>query len=231
VSYDDKTNIAIVRSGGGNSDSIIQQIINGNMSDLGTSIFIFVSLIVLVLIILSLHNRIAKLIEFIASVPIYKRVAVFFIGATATYFSSNADKKVLYIPIILGYISTFAFNEYCSKKDIEKAISPLQDEIEEKEKCIDAFRRVIEEKKNIFRNIVVVRINNCLRVRGKTDTELLQKIRKNIEELQDIIVAEKTFFETPDEALRRVNNLISGDSGLALQTMVEDSVMFRGPLN
>ncbi|EMW50442.1 hypothetical protein EC2864350_1242 [Escherichia coli 2864350] len=42
-------------------------------------------------------------------------------------------------------------------------------------------------------------------------------------ELQDIIFAEKTFTETPDEAIRRYENSVSGDVDMAAQTMFGDS--------
>ncbi|EPU9771276.1 hypothetical protein ACV0ZW_001998 [Escherichia coli] len=92
-----------------------------------------------------------------------------------------------------------------------------------KEKTIVLFRRIIEEKKNIFQEIIINRINACVRITGKNDSDTLRKLKIKICELQDIIFAEKTFTETPDEAIRRYENSVSGDVDMAAQTMFGDS--------
>lgn len=183
-------------------------------------IYVLLLCIVTLWILIKLHKKLIILIEFLVSVPIYKRGIIVAIGVVSTITTPLAPKNIYYLPFILGYVVTFAFNEFASKKDIEKAKDPLEKDISEKEKLIESFRKVIEDKKNAFHSIIYSKISNCHRVRGKNDSEQLKNILKNIENLQDIILAEKTFMETPDEALRRLDNSTSGNPDLASQTMV-----------
>ncbi|MBH2662520.1 hypothetical protein I5P64_05705 [Serratia ureilytica] len=183
-------------------------------------VILFVAVIIIAWLLIKFHKAIILLLENLVSFPVYKRSVALVIGVISTLVTSILEPKYYYIPILLGYILTFAFNEFSTKKDIEKAKSPLEQKISDLERSITLFRTIIEEKKNNFHSIVLIRLSNCLRVNGKNDGELLQGIKKNIEDLQDIILAEKTFMETPDEAFRRYDNSKSGDTGLASQTMI-----------
>lgn len=225
MSIDSENKSSVIQSGSENVNNGSPGVINNHYSDTLFSFFVFLIFFIFVILVGKLHNRMIKALEFIVSVAWYKRLTVFFIGVLSTYISTQVPQPLFSIPIIVGYITTFAFNEFSLKKDIEKSKNPLEEEISKKEKEIELFRRIIEEKKNTFNIIVIKRINSCLRVKGKTDSEILKKITQKVEELQDIILAEKTFMETPDEALRRYNNSTSGDSILASQTLVENTPM------
>lgn len=202
---------------------------NSNLSatEVGSSVAAILIIVVIVVLILCLlqkmHVAITRFFEFIISVPWYKRTVLILIGAISTYLTTKVPTSFSSFPIIIGYITTFAFNEFASKKDIEKAKAPLEEDIIGKEKTIALFRRIVEEKKNTFQDIIINRINACVRITGKNDSDTLRKLKIKICELQDIIFAEKTFTETPDEALRRYENSVSGDVDMAAQTMFGDS--------
>jgi len=216
-------------------NQISQQTTVNSFSDPGTGFLVYFFLVIFIILILSffskIHDRAIKTLEFIVSVPLYKRTTVFLIGLLSAYVTSKIASNIYYIPITVGYISTFAFNEFASKKDIEKATKPLNEKIAEKDTSIDKLRIIIEEKKNNFYTLIFSRVSGCLRVKGRDDSELLRKTRQKIEELQDIILAEKTFMETPDEALRRFDNSTSGDTGLTSQTMVFNSQVIETASN
>ena len=200
---------------------------NSSVTEVASSfaaILIIVVIVVLILCLLQkMHVAITRFFEFIISVPWYKRTVLIVIGAISTYLTTKVPTSYSFLPIIIGYITTFAFNEFASKKDIEKAKATLEEDIIGKEKTIVLFRRIIEEKKNIFQEIIINRINACVRITGKNDSDTLRKLKIKICELQDIIFAEKTFTETPDEAIRRYENSVSGDVDMAAQTMFGDS--------
>ena len=195
------------------------------------SIVLFLIAITLLCFISIIHERALKILGFIVSVPLYKRATVFFIGLATTLATFYSPSNFYYIPITIGYISTFAFNEFASKKDIEKATAPLNEIILEKERSIEKLRIIIEEKKNSFYELVFPRIRDCLRVKGRNDSELLKKTKQKIEDLQDIILAQKIFMESPDEALRRFDNSTSDDSGLTSQIMVYSNQVIENPSN
>jgi len=180
-----------------------------------------IAVVIAIALIIFMHNKIVKLLNFIVSIPLYKRITVFLIGGSSTIFTSRVEPAYYFIPLVLGYIITFAFNEFSLKKDLEKATEPLKKEIKDKEKSIEAFRKIIEEKKNTFQSLILTKIHICLRVKGRDDSDSLRKTQKKIGDLYDIILAEKTFMETPDEALRRFDNSTSGNPDLASQTMID----------
>jgi len=207
---------------------IAESPVNAPLVETTSSIFVVLGIFFIVVLVLcalqKIHGTITKLLEFIVSVPWYKRTVLIVIGFISTYVTTKVSATYFSLPIILGYVTTFAFNEFSSKKDIEKAKSPLENKIKDKEKIIISFRRIIEDKKNTFQEIIINRINICVRITGKNDTDTLRKLKQKIGELQDIIFAEKTFIETPDEAIRRYENSVSGDIGMAAQTLFGDAV-------
>ncbi|HCN6363601.1 TPA: hypothetical protein N6028_003802, partial [Escherichia coli] len=124
---------------------------NSSVTEVASSfaaILIIVVIVVLILCLLQkMHVAITRFFEFIISVPWYKRTVLIVIGAISTYLTTKVPTSYSFLPIIIGYITTFAFNEFASKKDIEKAKAPLEEDIIGKEKTIVLFRRIIEEKK------------------------------------------------------------------------------------
>jgi len=193
------------------------------VSSMAAILIIVVVLILILCLLQRMHGAITRFFEFIISVPWYKRTVLIAIGIISTYLTTKVPTSYSSAPIIIGYVTTFAFNEFASKKDIEKAKAPLEKKILGNERTIALFRRIIEEKKNIFQEIIISRINACVRITGKSDSDTLRKLKTKICDLQDIILAEKTFTETPDEAIRRFENSVSGDVDMAAQTMFGDS--------
>lgn len=230
MSNNDKSQESIITIGLEVNQKTSMQQFTDFISDNGL-ILITILLVIIILGILKFHDRVTKFLEFIISVPLYKRLTVLIIGVATTFLSGAVEQKYFYVPFITGYIITFAFNEFSLKCDIDKATSPLKLEIERKNAEINTFRQVIEEKKNKFYTVIVDKLTHCLRTRGRSDSEDLQRIRKSIEALQDIISAERTFFETPDEALRRFNNSTSGDGELILHTIVTNAPVVTGQSN
>lgn len=175
---------------------------------------------VFIVLALCLHKYIVKVIDFIISIPFYRRALPIAIAGLSTLATAGLSKSSSILISIICYVLTFAYNEYIVKKEVQSTKEPLEKELSNRDELIAKYRTLLEEKKNKFQRLIIRKLDQCHRIGGDSDEEILHKIKKELGDLQDAVLAEETFLETPDEALRRIENSTSGNEDLAMKTML-----------
>lgn len=105
------------------------------------------SLLVFIVLALCLHKYIVKVIDFIISIPFYRRALPIAIAGLSTLATAGLSKSSSILISIICYVLTFAYNEYIVKKEVQSTKEPLEKELSNRDELIAKYRTLLKKRR------------------------------------------------------------------------------------
>jgi len=183
-----------------------------------TALCATIVIVIFFLIAIWRKESVKTLISLILKETYYRRVLLVTLPVVVTSLVYIYPSSISAYIIVVGYITSLAISEKATSMAVEKKGGECQEVIDSSSKENETLRNIINDKKTYFIDKILSRLQSIQsNKRLKTKEDVINEVSK----FSYSLMAEKTLFESADEALSNYSLENSVDTNLAERTIIE----------